>query len=90
MRGLGILAGLAALAVGGPHHMGRTRYPAGHKPSGYRFRFDKGERATARRLRQQERDRRNQEARAANDFGCQVEGVTRLSRRGRYIREATA
>lgn len=44
-------------------------------------------REAARRQRQKDRDIRNQEARAADCFGCQIEGVARLSRRGRYIRE---
>ncbi len=97
MHGLGILAGLAALTAGAPHHMGRTRYPAGHKPGGYRFRPHNGNREVARRLRQRERDIRNQEARAITRLGTHAFVATyrdahgfdadtiRVSRRGRIM-----
>ena len=94
MRRIGNMGAAAALlamttAFAAPHHMGRTRYPKGHKPSGGIANiYHSNEREIARRLRPQARNLERQRARAADCFGCQIEGVERLSRRGRYIRES--
>lgn len=84
MRGLGILAGVAALASASMpaagHHAGRTRYPAGHKRrTGYGYRPHNGAREVARRLRQAARNKARQMERHPSGVNCG------LSRRGRIV-----
>lgn len=82
------LALTAAAPVGPVHHMGRSRYPTGHKPNRSCYRPHQGEREIARRLRQKARDEQRQRDRAKSGSAAiraLLAKTDRVSRRGRVI-----
>lgn len=85
------IASMAALALGMPfvreHHMGRSRYSSGQKPTRSRYLPHQGKREIARRKAQAARNEQRQRARAAQDPYFAKWGINRKSRRGLAVED---
>jgi hypothetical protein len=90
------LASAAAATMGGSfgglftrqareHHKGRTMRPSGYRTRPGRYLPHQSDREIARRLRQQERDKANQLARAQLWRGIGAKPGVGLSRRGKPV-----